>query len=271
MALIADEDWEQGPAHIAEKIEEIKAEFLADKAPLAETVEFDEGTGKFFTRPLEIENDKLLGTHLAKVDDALDDALNGRNGLTEGSRETRVLRRTFKKYANDPERVEMDFVDVQNGLSRQMKSGELPESEENRALADTLVNAALDIRATHPEIAENRAVRAKQAIKELPEEARAKFDAALPILEDISDDKLATEFREDIPAWLNDAAGPLPDHAPRLPGADPANRIASRVAKISLMMRSSRIVRKIDESSAYKAISIIGTIGGLIALLIGIL
>lgn len=271
VALIPDADWGKGPEHIARLIEEIKAKFLAEKAPLAETVEFDEDSSKFFTKPLGIENNMLLSTHLGKVEDALDDALNGRNGLMEDSHETRVLRRIFRKYSNDPERVEMDFVDVQNGLSRQMKSGELPESEENRALADTLVNAALDIRATHPEIAENRAVRAKQAIKELPEEARAKFDEALPILESISDEQLAEEFREDFPALLNDATGPVPDHAPRLPGVDPTIRIASRVAKINLLLRSDKIVRKIHESTPYIAVSIVGTIGGLVALLISVL
>jgi len=271
VALIPDADWDEGPAHIAAKIEEIKADFLAEKAPLAEVVEFDHDTGKFYTTPLAIENSKLLGTHLQRAEDALEDALNGRNGLTENSRETRVLRRTFDKYALDPERIEMDFVDVHNGLARQMASGELPESEENRALADTLLNGALDIRATHPEIADNRAVRAKQAIRELPEDKRAELAEALPVLEAISDDKLAQEFREDFRVVLNDAVGPLPGHAPALPGIYSTNRIASRVAKISLWIRSSAVVRKIDGSAEYKAVGILKTIYDLVKLLIGLL
>jgi len=273
IAEILDEDWAKGPSHIAEIIKEIEADFLAGKLPLAETVEFDHQEGKFLTLPLPIAKPDLLGATLSQVEDALDDVLaNSSNGLNDGSRETRVLRRTMAKYGNDPQRIEMDLTSVHAGLTRQILTEELPPSEENLALQSALEEGARGIRATHPEVAENRRILTEQALRELKPEEKQQLSEALPILKAISRDDLAEEWEQDIPALLNDAIGPVPDTAPRLPGADEAVRIFSRVAKMAVMMRkSSEIVHKIDGSAGYKAARIVGTVGALVGIGLAIL
>lgn len=267
VALIPDEDWDQGPEHIAKCIEDIRAGFLSEKAPVAETVEFDDDTGKFHAVPLPLEKPDLIGATLSQVRDAIEDVLaTPANGLHDNSLEVRKLRRTFERYGNDPQQIEMGFVSVQKGLTRQLLSDELPASEENLALRDALEEGARAIRATHPEVAENRKILNEQIIRELPEGAKEQLEEALPMLVAISDENLADDWQHDIRQLINDATTPLPSGAPPLPGADETTRIFSRAAKISLLMKSSEIVHKIDGSAGYKAARIVLTISGLVTL-----
>ncbi len=244
VALIEDAIWESGPEAVAEEIERIRAEFLSEKTPQAERVEFNQESAKFFTVPIEVAKPDLLGATLTQVEDALDDALaNPSNGLHDQSREVRVLRRVATKYGNDPQQIEMGFVSVHAGLTRQILSDELPPSEENLALQAAVEEGARAIRATHPEVAENRKILSEQVIRELPEGAKEKLEAALPMLRAISEPALADDWDHDIPTLINDATGPLPSGAPALPGADEATRIFSRVAKISILIRTTKAIK----------------------------
>ncbi|WP_127115888.1 hypothetical protein [Shimia sediminis] len=257
VALIPDEDWDQGPKHIAQCIEDIRANYLAEKTPVAETVEFDDDKGKFHATPLLFEKPDLIGATLSQVQDAIEDVLaTPANGLHDNSLEIRKLRRTFERYGNDPQQIEMGFVSVQKGLTRQLLSDELPASEENLALRDALEEGARAIRATHPVVAENRKILNEQAIRELPEGAKEQLEEALPILVAISDENLADDWQYDIPQLINDATTPLPSGASPLPGADETTRIFSRAAKMSLLMKSAKIVHAIDNGAAYKATAI---------------
>jgi hypothetical protein len=253
VALIPDADWEKGPAHIAGKIEEIKARFLADKAPLAEKLELNPKTGKFFVTPIPARKPDLLNTTLEKTADALDDALNGRNGLSADDRVARVLRRCFEKYTQNPERIEMDFVDAHAGLTRQIASGELADSEEILSLAEVLKNGALDIRANHPDIAANRETRAAQALQELTPEQKQQLADAQPILEAITEGEVLQDMGADIPALINDMIGPVPDYAPPV---GPAVRVVNRAAKMSLLASSKEAIETIEKNSGFRMVRI---------------
>ena len=220
VALIPDGDWEKGPEHIAEKIEEIKAEYLSEKLPLAEDLIFDLDNGTFHTTPREMAKPGLLGATLSQVKDALEDAMaDGSNGINENSTEFRKLSRTFRKYGNDPQRIEMDFTTVHAGLTRQIVSGELPPCEENLALQSALEEGAKAVRGTHPEVAENRRILQEQSLRELSQDEKQSLEEALPVLQAISDEALTEEWGQDIPALVNDALGSAPNTAPRLPGS----------------------------------------------------
>jgi hypothetical protein len=296
VALIDDTVWIAGPEAVAERIRDIEktfveerraanqAEFLVAKLPLAERVEFDFETARFRVVPIPVAKPDLLGTTLAQVADALDDALaNPSNGLTERSRETQVLRRMLDRYGNDPQRIEMDLVSVVGSITRQVASDELPASEEILALHDACDQAARGVRATHPEVSENRRILSEQARRELPDEAKAQLREALPVLEAISDEALGDDWRADIltlvddergparqavPPVFNDAIGPVPNTAPRLPGADAATRVFSRAAKMSNLLKLAEIVHRIDGSAGYKALRIVATVASIV--LIGI-
>ncbi len=238
--LLPNGDWKAGPGRIAERISGLQAHYLAEKTPQAERIEFVPETARFRAVPVPASNPGLLEASLSQVSDALDDALaNPSNGLSDRSREARVLRRTVAKYGNDPQRIEMDLTTVHAALTRQIVSEDLPPSEENLALQAACEEGARAVRATHPEIAENRRILSRQAWKEMTPEGKAAVEAALPVLTAISEDDLADQFREDIPELVNDAIGPVPDWAPKLPGADPATRIFGRVSRMSIILRSS--------------------------------
>ena len=107
-----------------------QAEALSDKTPLAEELVQDPETGSFSVRFKPIEKPDLLSATLGQVADALEDVLHDpSNGLNQGSLEIRKLRRTLDRYANDPQRVEMDFTTVHQSLTRQVANEELPPSE----------------------------------------------------------------------------------------------------------------------------------------------
>lgn len=266
VALLPDEDWDAGPEHLARKIAQIEAELLAEKLPLAETVEINPETGRFRAVPIAVQNAPLLGAALGRVQDALDDALQGNNGLNERSREARVIDRLARRHGNDPQRIEMDLTALATGLRRQFEVQDLPRSEDNLALLDATEETVRAIRATHPEVAENRAILATQAARDLTAPERDTLAAALPVLQEISEAPLSEDFAEDLAEVL----------APRLPGVrrdDPGGgapalpgevRLFSRVAK---MARLAEGIRRIDNSAAYKGARIVTTAASASALL----
>lgn len=262
VALIPDEDWEKGPGRIAEKIAEIKARFLAEKAPLAETVEFNDDTAKFHTVPREFAKPDLLSATLAQVEDALDDVLaRPGNGLDERSREVRVIRRVLTRYANDPQQIELNLVSVAVGLRRQMEeTRDLPESEENLALKAAVEDGALAIRATHPDVAENREILAQQALRELPQADKEALRDALPVLTAISEGTMQEDFADDVPELINDAIGPVPRTAPPLPGV---TRTFGRAAEMRKQLTVKGRLEKIVASPAFLAATVITTTAGL--------
>jgi hypothetical protein len=266
VALIPDADWDAGPEHLATKIAQIEAELLAEKLPLAETVEINPQTGRFRAVPIAVQNAPLLGAVLGRVSDALDDALQGNNGLNERAREVRVITRTVQRYGNDPQRIEMDFTALAVGLRRQFEVQDLPRSEDNLALLDAVEDSVRAIRATHPEVADNRAILARQSLQELTEAERDTLAAALPVLQDISEGPLPEDFAEDIAEML----------APRLPSVrrdDPGGsappvpgemRVFSRVSKMAMLADG---IRTIDNSAGYKGVRIATTAASAVGIL----
>lgn len=286
IALIPDADWEKGAEHVAlliEKIEEgyrrseaepspeVEAALLAEALPMAETIEINPETGSFHAVPIALQNAPLVGQVLARVQDALNDALQGNNGLNEHSREARVIPRVVTRFGNDPQRIEMDFTSIAVGLRRQFEVEDLPRTEDNLALCDAVEEGVRAIRATHPEVAENRRILAGQAMAEMSREERALLAEATPLLAAISDADLAQDFAEDsaeilaprLPGVSRSEAGGA---APVLQGVTEAERLFSRVAKIALSKQLGDAVLKVDGSATYKGARIIATIHSLVSL-----
>lgn len=264
VAKIPDEVWNEGPEAVASQIQAIEASYLSSLTPLAETIELNAETGRFRTVPVEIENPQLTAILISRAEDALEDSLHARNGLNANSYEYRALRRTFDRYASDPQRVEMDFTSVAVSLRRQIhETEELADNGENLNLLDTLEEGARGIRGTHQEIARNREMLAQQKWKELSEEDRKMLEDAQPLLVAISEDALAEDFAADIPRLINDAIGPLPTGAPRLPGADSATRIFGRASRMSeRYIHLTAKGAKLFDSNSTKSVRLVMTFGG---------
>jgi hypothetical protein len=240
VAKIEDAIWDAGPEAVAREIVRVEAEFLRNKLPLAETVEINPDTGQFRVVPISVKNAPLVGALLGSVQDALEDAVQGNNGLNDRSREVRVLTRTIDRYGNDPQRIEMNFTSVAIGLRRQIhETNELSNSEDNLSLLETVEEGVRGLRATHAEVAANRQLLALQVFNEFSDADRAKLAEAQPILVALSEDTMADDFAEDVPALINDALGPIPDGAPALPGADAATRIFNRTSQMALIWNNT--------------------------------
>lgn len=273
IALIPDAIWQQGPEAVALRIAEIEADYFA-KLPLAEKIENDPATGAFYTVPLEVQRPQLYGALLIHVSDALEDTLSlPGNGISERSRETRALHRALRRYGNDPQQLEVSFASVHAGLQRQFISGELPQSEDNIALKGALEEALNGIRATHPEVAENRRLLDGMCVRALPQDAVQSLQKALPVLAAISDDALAEEWQHDIPKLINDATQPLPSGAPPLPGLDESLRIVKRSAEIARLLRREEVRERVaarlkgfKESPEFMIMEVIAVVSGIVGL-----
>jgi hypothetical protein len=278
VALIEDTIWNAGSEAVATEIEVIKAQFLAEKVPLAESLEFDDESGTFRIIPREVTKPDLLDATLSQVEDALNDVLaDPSNGLNDRSREVLVLRRSLTKYSNDPQRLEMDFTSVHTGLTRQIVVEDLPPSEANLALQRALEEGAQAVRATHSDVAENRSILNTQKIAELTEDQNTKLAKAQPLLEAISSGVMQENFREDITYLLEERFRVLvpqlgtADRNPVLAGYDEKRRTFGRLARIAIwIIKSPQILDRIDGSAGYKAATILLTIRELINFCVGL-
>ena len=236
IVALRNQEWDKGVTHIAKEIEKIQASILSEKMPLAEIIEINTETGKFHSIPTPVQNIPLLGTVLSTIRDALDDAVQGNNGLNSRSYEVRVLTRAIERFGNDPQRIEMDLTSVAISLRRQInETKELADSADNLGVLRAVEEGALGVRATHPDVAENRLTLAKQALRELTRNQKQQLLDAVPLLEAISEGNIAEDFANDIPVLVNDAIGPPGDFGPRLPGIDRTIRTFSRSAKMAII------------------------------------
>lgn len=271
VADLPDAIWVQGADAVGAAIAEIEAKFLAESLKPAEDVEFDARTNRFFVTPLPMQNPAFMSALMERTEDALDDALHGNNGLREDMREVRVLRRTHSRYANNPQRVEMDYVSVAISLRRNLEAKELADSEDNLALLDAVEEGARGLRAHHPEVAANRESLARQALRELAADDVILLEDAADLLPEISKGEMQEDFQRDIPQLINDAMTPLPSGAPPLPGMDEATRIFSRSAKMRL--RLSDLTQKgasVFDSKEVKTVRLGLTVGGLLTRLVSL-
>lgn len=243
-----------------------------DHLPLAEEILQNDKTGRFLSVPKIIEKPDLLSATLNQLSDAIKDVLETpSNGLRSDSFEIRRLQRTIERYSNDPQRVEMDLTTIHGSLVEQISIGELPSSEENRALISALREGAQGIRATDAQVAENRRLLQEQALREAPPEALRELVTAEPVLSSITEGDLGVQIREDIQFLTRT----IPTSAPSLPGVtrsssltigrDEAVRIFGRSAGFLVAMRGNpEVIEKIEKNSTYRIARIMATLGGLV-------
>ncbi|MEM9048552.1 MAG: hypothetical protein AAGC92_07500 [Pseudomonadota bacterium] len=243
IALLPEEDWQAGPDRIAERIAVIRERYLAKKARLAERMDFDPDTAKFYTTPVDISRPDLLATGLQRIKDALDLTLNRGNGLNADSIEVQILTLTVSRYSHDPQRVEMDCTEVHTMLTAKFASGELPDDDPHRVLSRRLLDTAEHLRAGSEEIAEARDFSLEARLRALTPEQRAELGSELQI-EEVLGEQTRQEFKEDKAAIAN-ATGADPIYRGRL------RRLVSRVARISLLARSKDVVDKIKNHRGF--------------------
>ena len=249
------------------------AERLSHHMPLAEDLIQDPVGGFFDVIHKESAKPDLLGATLSQVSDAIEDILhNPSNGLSEKSLDIRKLRRTLERYANDPQRVEMDFTTVHRNLTVQIGIEVLPASDEIQSLLSALQEGAQGIRATDSTVAENRRLLQEQAIIEISPESLGKISEAAPVLEAITGGELRGQMQEDV-LFLTQEMPPAPARLPGvtkadaiISGRDEAVRVLGRSARMLIAIRKSpSMMEKVHGSTAYRVADIASTLATLVS------
>jgi hypothetical protein len=257
-----------------EMVSENDAERLSLLMPLAEELVPNPDSGIFSVQYKEISKPDLFAATLSQVTDAMEDVLAKQsNGLNADSLAIRKLQRTLKRYANDPQRVEMDLTTVHQSLTVQIGSGELPPSDENQALISALQEGAQGIRATDPVVAENRRILREQALRELSPDALNQIAEAAPVLEAITEGDLREQMHEDT-LFLTKEMRAAPPQLPGvtradaiIPGHDEAVRVLGRSARILIaLIRSPELIDRLHDSTAFKSVTIFTTLASLVRL-----
>ncbi|MEY9534717.1 uncharacterized protein YegP (UPF0339 family)/ribosomal protein S13 [Sinorhizobium fredii] len=247
---------------------ESNAETLSRHLPLAEELVSDPQSGAFNVVAKLVTKPDLLDATLSQIEDAVEDCVSSpSNGLAESAYEIRKLRRMLQKYANDPQRVEMDTTSTHASLAAKVAADELPLSDEISALLSALQQAANGIRATDEMVAENRRILQGQAMRELSQQDLQRVVEIAPLLQAITEGDLQRQMQEDIQDLSVDVShiGAV-TRADGL-GPDEAVRLIGRASRIFLAMKKTpAIVDKLKNSTGFKTIEIVGALSGFIGL-----
>lgn len=276
VALIDDKIWKAGPAAVADEIERIQRDHIIGKGRLLETLVLDAEVPLYTAKVVEVRNMDRVLRHLSRVDDALDDlcALTGNNSLTEESSEHRIIKRLVRKYSNDPERIAFDLTDVNNSISRQIRSGEYPGSEPFTLLQAASTACVSTICDMAPEIAmELRREYPAPAV--VPDETElSDLEEALQLSAEVLDQSAAQTTEEDIAelfyGHIIDAAAEDPINGPvsvaREYRAIVLRRQISRLSQIARDVVSVQKLAKHYDSQASKAAGVLMRYGGVAGL-----
>ena len=268
VALIPDGDWQKGPEHIAQLIEEIEARFLANT--LAERIELAP-SGRLTLVPQAFPEDRHLGLLIATVRDALDLATSGiRNELPEDAYQVRLLRRTFARYANDPQRIEMDFERARVSLIEDIAADAIPASAPNRDLVQALSDAAGTIRDSDPEIARNRERLNRIRLGQVSPEDAARIAEVAEQVAEISEGVLRDDLLEDrfrLPGVRRDAA--VPDSVVPLGAAERNAALEAQAAQLRLYSRLTKVWLFLKENEGN--VQLVGALFGIVGTIVTVI
>ncbi|MCR9140429.1 MAG: hypothetical protein NXI27_31045 [Alphaproteobacteria bacterium] len=262
VALIPDPIWEAGPVAVAEEIERIRAEWLAEKLPQAEQIEFDLDQGQFQSKPIPVKAEELIETTLKQVEFARTVAAQSNCGLNSTSTAYLYIDHTLESCRNDPNAIEQNLeiarVDIVEGLAenRYQKDAKLS------ALEQVLERAVTDLRANHPDVAEAWEIRIKHKLRVAKAGQKQLIVEKTTELIAISDPKLGKELELDARS-IAETSGEVQGGAIR--------RFFGRVAQMRIIVRSGEVIKRIDASSGYKGTRIVQTLQSLVDLITGLI
>lgn len=236
---MTDDDWEKGgddwdasARHVADRIREIRAAWLAEQVPQVEDV-YDTGNGLYDVRAVSSDPSKLIDSIENRVRFALDMAVQSNScDLNEMSIAAKVLRHALNSCLDDPNALEQYLRQASNLIKRRVADGFFDEDEELSLLVLTLDELALQLRADHPDVSVAVDARAAQRFKELDEARRLEGAELLQEL------RVGATGRLD--AELDLASDTLRDGSSDQANADALKQSGNRAGKISLAERAKQ-------------------------------
>ena len=175
IALIAPDDWDRGPTHIAEKIAGIELDLIRRATPLAERVEWVEETKRIRIVPIPMGNRPLYDTVLGKLRDSLEDLRpdgrlsNSRAALADT---LDMLAHALETHADYPQRVHDDMATALSEVRELIESNEIADDLAVKRFMRRLDENVLDIQGAMSGVRKTVKTRAALRFQRLPEEDR---------------------------------------------------------------------------------------------------
>lgn len=189
VAQIDDNVWEEGLAAVAGQIEIIADRLITEKIPQAEVL-FENEDGLYDVRSSISDPAKLTQSVLSRTQFAFDMAITSNScDLNEMSIAAKVLRHTLDNCSHDPNAIEQFFRNASSLIKEKIGDGQFSDDDTLTLLVNTLDEAALQMRADHPEVASASETRLKQTLREIDEAKR------LEIAESMEDMLVGTAAR----------------------------------------------------------------------------
>ncbi|MEM8657554.1 MAG: hypothetical protein AAGF22_05605 [Pseudomonadota bacterium] len=229
IVLLPDEDWQKGAAHINLIIESLALRTASDALPYAEELKVRDETNLVYALPIPIEDQPTYDRALDRLADILE--MDKRQNFLGGSFTADVLNKAVTEYRDDPQRVHEDVVESRSIIEGEIKKEYLPDNSFGNALLERLDQTALDIRRTHPKVAETAMKRALQRLRETSALERKDLLNELHRLREVAEQQLADEIAQDIELFIAELEGVMAGQE-KVPSAA-GYRLASRALRIA--------------------------------------
>lgn len=263
VALIPDPIWEAGPEAVAEEIERIRAEWLAEKLPQAEDLTRDED-GRYDVKPLAADPDQMIDRLFRQLEFSLDLALRGHNlsGFDDMCTAYKYLDHTRQNCRDDPNAVHMHIRLAREIIEGKLASSEYQSEDALNALVTALERHEVQLRADHPLVRKAHDTFVAQRIRELDDERRLTVAQGFRDLETDSKGRLAEEFVLDAETLEGDTGADAQ--------ADALKRSGGRSQKMSIAERAAEATKSVDGSAPNKAMGLMFRLQKLAEMLSGL-
>ncbi|MEM9779133.1 MAG: hypothetical protein AAF813_04405, partial [Pseudomonadota bacterium] len=201
----------------------------SDALPYAEELKVRDETNLVYALPIPIEDQPTYDRALDRLADILE--MDKRQNFLGGSFTADVLNKAVTEYRDDPQRVHEDVVESRSIIEGEIKKEYLPDNSFGNALLERLDQTALDIRRTHPKVAETAMKRALQRLRETSALERKDLLNELHRLREVAEQQLADEIAQDIELFIAELEGIMAGQE-KVPSAA-GYRLASRALRIA--------------------------------------
>lgn len=246
VARIEDEEWEQGPEHIAGVIAGIEAEFLAERTKLGETLFLNDETGKLRLEGGGADNIDRLQSCVLKLKeiDALVEQFDNYKGMLRA--EMFLIQRAIEHHPDNPVILHHNAKAAREILAGNVANGNCPSFEQEPVL-ELIDTTLLDVQMTlsnEPSVVEANGARASMSQVIASEDIRQSVLPAMQDLADVTEGRLSVEGIENAEI----VADPNNPEALRKRAAED---IASRSIRIWILAKYAKARGGLQETSGF--------------------
>ncbi|MDG1531470.1 MAG: hypothetical protein P8Q99_08965 [Paracoccaceae bacterium] len=170
---ITTDEWEAGQIVVGERIREIKNDWLMSQLPQHEVLSEDPETGKFEVTAAPFDDQALVDGNLKQVEFSLSLAVDSNTSdFNRMCMAFKYLQHTLENCRNDPNAIEQNLGIAKNIILENLNNPDYLADDSLRALAITLEQHQLQIRADHPDVRKAWEKRIAQRMREVDRDTK---------------------------------------------------------------------------------------------------